>query len=444
MGEVSPAENPQTEIEQIIKSAKALGVEMDEEEAIQWLTAITAIDHEDPALQVDQQSGVFGHRVVLLDFDPADLDRLRRVASIVEIEDRPNVETAIALSGSSAQSHVQTFPGDFDYFERVNIKADSREEACRILGDVIREKALLSAIGPGYQMTEVYFGTFQEQVIRGVKTMEMGSPIAWSPAEIKDGYFQVLSPEGESRRIDWRYACQDPGWCKLDWVLVDPGQPRAIKASNMLDATWEDSQGEIQPLDGFIDPYFQEVYLDAASIPLFSKISEQMDPDALRHYVSSLEGEIRKYMHGAHANYGKVAKRMYNVFRLTGRFEEAAYVRELFDEPAALLYQVSALLDGLVDLGSSSSAIDRETLIQQVDDLIRSVTSAVEGPLETDLVMSLIRLRDDITGHRTLGSQWESTLREMQTNINSLVNNYFEARLQAVPQVSEYLASLEV
>jgi hypothetical protein len=58
--------------------------------------------------------------------------------------------------------------------------------------------------------------------------------------------------------------------------------------------------------------------------------------------------------------------------------------------------------------------------------------------------MSLIRLRDDITGHRTLGSQWESTLREMQTNINSLVNNYFEARLQAVPQVSEYLASLEV
>ena len=93
---------------------------------------------------------------------------------------------------------------------------------------------------------------------------------------------------------------------------------------------------------------------------------------------------------------------MYNVFRLTGRFEVAAYVRELFDEPAALLYQVSALLDGLVDLGSSSSAIDRETLTQQVDDLIRSVTTAVEGLLETDLVMSLIRLRDDITGHQAL------------------------------------------
>ena len=110
---------------------------MDEEEAIQWLTAITAFDQQETALKIDQQSGVFGHRVVLLDFDPTDLDRLRRVAAIVEIEDRSNVETAIALSGSSAQSHIQTFPGDFDYFERVNIKAESREEACRILGDVI-------------------------------------------------------------------------------------------------------------------------------------------------------------------------------------------------------------------------------------------------------------------------------------------------------------------
>lgn len=442
MGEPLPASDPQREIEQIIKSARALGVEMDEEEAIQWLTAITAFDQQDTALSVDHQSGIFGHRVVLLDFDPADLDRCRRVAAIVEIEDRPNVETAIALSGSSAQSHVQTFPGDFDYFERVNIKAASKEEACNILGDVIREKALTTSVGPGYQMTELHFGTFRDQVVRGGKTMEPGAPITWSPAEVKDGYFEVLSPEGDIKRIDWSYASQDPGWCKLDWVLVDPAQPRAIKASNMLDATWEDEAGNIYPLDGFIDPYYQEVYLDAASIPLFSKISEQIDPDALRNYVSGLEGEIRKYLHGAHANYGKVAKRMYNVFRLTGRFEEAAYVRELFDEPAALLYQVSALLDGLVDLGSSSSVIDRETLTQQVDDLIRSVTTAVEGPLETDLVMSLIRLRDDVTGHRTLGSQWESTLREMQGNINSLVNHYFEARLQAIPQVSEYLASL--
>jgi hypothetical protein len=378
MSEVDLASDPQEAIEAIIESARTLGVEINEQEAIQWLSTMAALDHDAFNLEVDQQSGIFGHRVVLLDFDPADLDRVRRVAAIVELEDRPNVETAIALSGSSAQSHVQTFPGDFDYFERVNITADSKNEACSILGDVIREKVLQSAAGPGYQMIEARFGTFNQRIVRSGKTIEPGSSISWSPAEVEDGYFQVLTPEGEPMTIDWNYGVRDPGWCKLDWVLVDPAHPRAVKASNMLDATWEDPQGIIHPLDGFIDPYYQEVYLDAESIPLFSKISQQMDPEALRTYVIRLENEIRKYSFGDHPNYGKVAKRLYNVFRLTGRFEEAAYIRELFDEPAALLYQVSALLDGLADLGGSESFIDRETLSQQIDELIRDVTSAAE------------------------------------------------------------------
>jgi hypothetical protein len=434
--------DPEKQISRIIASAQALGVEMDEEEAIQWLTAVIAAEQHDGATEIDHERGVFGHRVVLLDFDPADLDRVRRVAAIVEIEDRPNVETAIALSGSSAQSQVQTFPGDFDYFERVNIKAGDQASACAILGDVIRNKALQTTSGAGYQLIEVRFGTWRHQVVRGGKTVEPGSSMTWSPAEVEAGHFQVLTPDGEDRTIGWDYACHDPGWCKLDWVLVDPAFPRAVKASNMLDATWEAPDGSILPLDGFIDPYYQEVYLDAESIPLFSKISEQMDPDALQKYVANLEKEIAKYSRGDHPNYGKAAKRLYNVFRLTGRYEEAAYVRELFDEPAALLYQVGALLDGLADLGSGSETIDRETLTQQIDDLIRSVTSAAEGPLETDLVMALIRLRDDVTGRRSLGSGWESTVREMQHDINVLVNQYFEERLRAIPEVNAYLDAL--
>ncbi len=444
MTDSTPGTEAQEKLQQIIKSARGLGVEMDEAQAIQWLTAVAALDREPeaPALEVDESRGVFGHRVVLLDFDPRDLERARRVAAIVEIEDRENVETAIALSGSSAQSQVQTFPGDFDYFERVNIKAASREEACQVLGDVIRQKALTSAHGPGYQLIEVRFGTLRQRLVRGGKTLEAGASLTWSPAEVEDGRFQALTPEGEATVIGWDYAFQEPGWCKLDWVLVDPGQPRAVKASNMLDVTWEDAEGKIHPLDGFIDPYYQEVYLDAESIPLFSKISRQMDPDALRKYVSQLEHEIAKYTHGGEANYGKAAKRMYNVFRLTGRFEEAAYVRELFDEPAALLYQVSALLDGLADLGSDSQALDRETLIQEIEALMRDVISSAEGPQETELVMSLLRVRDDLTGRRDLGPEWEGTLREMQAGINSLVNQFFEGRLRAVAAVASYLEAL--
>jgi hypothetical protein len=442
MSESQPSSESKRAIEQIIDSARVLGVEIDQEEAIQWLTAIAAMDKDSLELKVDKQSGIFGHRVVLLDFDPADLDRIRRVATIVEIENKPNVETAIALSGSAAQSHIQTFPGDFDYFERVNIKAADREQACSILGEVIREKALVYSNGSGYQLIEVRFGTFQHRVIRGNKTLEPGASITWTPAEIRDGQFQVLTAVGDSLTIDWDYACQDPGWCKLDWVLVDPAHPRAVKASNMLDATWEDAQGRICPLDGFIDPYYQEVYLDAESIPLFSKVSQQMDPDALRKYIARLEKEIHKYTRGIEANYGKAAKRMYNVFRLTGRFEEAAYVRELFDEPAALLYQCGALLDGLADLGRDDNTIDKETLTQQIDDLIRDVTAAAEGPVETDLVMNLLRLRDDITGRKALGHEWEGTLRQMQADINGLVNQYFEERLLAIPQVREYMEAL--
>ena len=44
----------------------------------------------------------------------------------MEFEDSENVETALALSGSAAQSKIQTYPGDADYFERVNILAPTQ------------------------------------------------------------------------------------------------------------------------------------------------------------------------------------------------------------------------------------------------------------------------------------------------------------------------------
>ena len=56
--------------------------------------------------------------------------------------------------------------------------------------------------------------------------------------------------------------------------------------------------------------------------------------DALDDYVHQLEKEVNKYL-TKDINYGKAAKRMYNVFRLVGRYGEAAFIRELFDEPAS-------------------------------------------------------------------------------------------------------------
>ena len=134
------------DIDRIVASARRLGVELDEMEAMQWLTAV-ALAKQSADVVVDIESGVYGHRVTMLDFSPEDLAFFRSVGDLVEFADEDDVETALALSGSAAQSKVQTYPGDCDYFERVNIKAPTREAACRRLGEIIRAKALATAVG---------------------------------------------------------------------------------------------------------------------------------------------------------------------------------------------------------------------------------------------------------------------------------------------------------
>ncbi len=430
----------QEEIEHIIKTARTLGVEVDETDVAQWLTAMATSGTM--GWEVDEEAGIYGHEITLLDFDKATLDRYRRIADIVQLPDLPDVETAISLAGSAAQGVIQRYPGDCDYFERVNIKAETREEACRILAKLIRDKALDKFEGPDYQLIEIKFGTWKTDVVKDGERLSAGSPISWNPDEVKAGKMLVFRTSGEPWEVEWEYGCLDPGWCKMDWVIAEPEEGRVVNASNMLDVTWEAPDGSITPLDGFIDPYFQEVYLEADSVPLFTKLAQHISPQALDAYVRQITGEVYKYTH-KHINYGKAAKRLYNIFRLTGRHQAAALIRELFDEPAALLYQVWSLLDTLDDAGKPDSTIDRETLVQQTDELIKNVIETCEGPLETQIVMSLIRLRDDITGRVQLGDDWSTLIAESRAKTEELVNEFFRAKLLAIPEVQEFLDSLE-
>src|SRR4051794_30447848 len=128
-----PDARAQEALDNILKSAAELGVEMDEAEALQWLATMAAEQGEADDVEVQVSTGVFGHRVAMMDFSPTELDRFRAIGEIVGLEDRPGqVETALALSGSAAQSKIQTYPGDCDFFERVHIHASTREDACRI------------------------------------------------------------------------------------------------------------------------------------------------------------------------------------------------------------------------------------------------------------------------------------------------------------------------
>ncbi len=105
-------------IHRIIDSAAAMGIEIDRLEAEDWISAMET-ESIGGRIQVDVDTGVYGHKVTMADYSPADLARFRAMAPIVGIPDAPpQVTTALALSGSAAQSKIQRFPADADFFER--------------------------------------------------------------------------------------------------------------------------------------------------------------------------------------------------------------------------------------------------------------------------------------------------------------------------------------
>jgi hypothetical protein len=428
---------PKEDLQRIIESARRLGVEMDEEEALQWLTAMAAEKGESGIVH-DERTGVFGHKVSMLDFSDEDLEHFRKLGQLVEFKDVPGkVETALALSGSAAQSKIQTYPGDADYFERINLIADTREVANKMLADLIREKALETAKGPNYLLMEVKFGNYPMDVIRDGKPKSKGSPISWSPDDIEDGEFDVMLPDGQTVAIRWEDVMSEPGWCKLDWVVSDGVRGQLVNASNMLDATWEAPDGSITPLDGYLDPYFQEVYLEAESVPIFSKLAQHVSADALDDYVKQLEKEVNKYL-TKDINYGKAAKRMYNIFRLTGRYEEAAFIRELFDEPSSMLYQVWALMRTIEECSQPNAGIPMSIVRDQADQLIMSVIEALEGDEETIVVKQLMALRRSLDKQES-GQTLNTDTEVSRAEVKNLVNNFFFEKMTALPEIKVYM-----
>jgi hypothetical protein len=425
-------------LQQILESAARLGVEMDEEEALQWLTAIASRSSQSDVV-VDEEAGVYGHRITMLDFSPERLAHFRAIGSLVEFEDRPGeVETALALSGSAAQSKIQTYPSDADYFERVNILAETREAACRTLGEIMREKALSTLRGPLYQLIEVKLGSYPEAVVRDGVQHGAETPISWSAADVEAGMIEGTRPDGTPVTIRWEDAAQDPGWCKLDWVIADPARGTLGNASNMLDVTWEAPDGTITPLDGYLDPYFQEVYLQAESVPIFSKLAKHVSTSALDDYVAKLAHEVQKYVSKDPLNYGKAAKRMYNIFRLSGQYEEAAFLRELFDEPSTLLYQIHSLIRTIDDAVQPGASISLGQIYAHIDRLILQVIDALEGEQETEIVRHLLRLRNSLdleTDRASLSDEAEAARAE----VINIVNNFFYEKLTAMPTIKAYL-----
>jgi hypothetical protein len=418
------------------RAAEAMGIDIDHDEAHRWIAAMSV--EASGTVTVDVDSGVYGHRVILADHDPADLARFRRIAAIVGIEDRPpQVVTALALSGSAAQNRIHRFPADIDFFERVHVRADTQGQACAIVADVVRAKALATLGGPGYRLQEVKFGNWPEDVVVAGAAHRRGTSISWSPAWVEAGVIACEREDGTSCRVSWDEVADDPGWCKLDWLVADPDGHGLVNASSVLDPTWEAPDGTIVALDGFLDPYFQEVYLETGSLPLFTRLVREMGADAVAEYVERLTAEVCRYTVDER-NYGKAARRLYNIFRITGRYVEAAYLRELFDEPVTALYQLAGLLRALDEAADDPNDFDGELLVAQVDQLIMSAIAALDGPEEAEMVRRLLRLRDALSG-RAADLDRAGKVAGMRTDALNLVNAYFERVLTAIPSIRDYL-----
>ena len=436
------------DVTRLRESAQRLGIELDEADTERWLAAMTQEEGvETSDIVIDEDDGVFGHRVSMLDFSPGDLVRFRRIGQVVEVKGPEGVaEGALALSGSAAQSKIQTHPGDTDFFQRLNIRAATREEACAVLAGLMRDHAISHQSGSSFQFIEAKWSSYPFDCVRHGEPQRKGAPITWELDEIKARSL-VVEVDGTPTTLDWDALATDPGWCKLDWVVADPDRKRLTNASNVIDVTWESPTGDIVPLDGYLDAYFQEVYLDAGQLPTFTKVVQHVSGNALDEYVDQLEGEVRKYLGVGHENYGKAAKRMYNVFRLTGRHLDAAYLRELFDEPTTMLYQVWALIGTLQNASEPGSTIPVETVQAQTDELVLTVVRALDGVQENELVAALLKLRvalEELAGGGAAAEAGEVDIESAKTQVVNLINNFFRSQLTAVPSIKDYMDSLAV
>ena len=234
----------------------------------------------------------------------------------------------------------------------------------------MRDKALATERGDTYRLIEVKFGSAPVDVLRDGKLVARGGALSWTPAEVRQGRIAAASTTGEPLDLLLERGGDRPGLVQARLGRRRPGpRDRWRTPATCSTSPGRRPDGTITPLDGHLDGYFQEVYLEADSIPIFSKLVRNATPDALDQYVAQLEHEVAKYL--THdLNYGKAAKRMYNVFRLTGRYIDAAYLRELFDEPAAMLYQVWALVRTIDDAINPDEATTMREAVSLADSLI--------------------------------------------------------------------------
>ena len=196
-------------IDKVIDSAAHMGVEINEQEAEQWIAAMAA-ESAGGDIVVDVDSGVFGHKASMLDLESRGPRPFSADCPDRRLREPPRREDCAGAFRFFCAGKIQDYPADADFFERIHITAPTREEAGRILGDVIRDKALSTLSGPSHRLTEVKLGTWDVEVTKDGKKQKAGNPITWSPAEVESGEMNVVNPDGAARTVKWEDCGPEP------------------------------------------------------------------------------------------------------------------------------------------------------------------------------------------------------------------------------------------
>ncbi len=253
----------QDSLEKLAAIARSAGIELSVEEATAWLAASSQMAANPGEFDVIPRDGIAGFELAVLDFDPASAARLRHIGDLIATRSRPSVQVGLAIAGSAAQSRIQSFPADNDFFERVHIRAATIGEARAILAGIVRADTLSAVKNRGVVLDDLCFGSGGGKALR------------WKEDTLTTGSISNSQDDGATA-VSWLDAAQDPGFIKVAWILVDPDLGGPGLASKVIDATWEDLNGEIATLDSMIDGEFQQIYLDGSGAELASKVAKSV------------------------------------------------------------------------------------------------------------------------------------------------------------------------
>ena len=247
-------------------------------------------------------------------------------SQIGSVTNEPGVTTRLTVAGTAIQSRVQPYPGDVDFVEEIDIKADTAIEAGRALARTVIEFVQRNSANPNLEFLRM-----------SIMYLELQSFSEKRPSRSKTWTKEDIFASGRGGRAFDRLAEQlaraDRGintfwrtW--MDGRFIDITKVLSVKAMTV--------SGE----ELFSTPRLGRLnaaYFDQPGILPVSSLGEFAA--AMRNDALDL-ADKRKYL--------KAAKRAHNFFTVTGNLEAMQSLESVFQTDQARVNQQASVMEAIV------------------------------------------------------------------------------------------------